>query len=47
MPPFEALRARFSEKEIVELTWVNAAENYYNLQAAVLGIGSDELAGTA
>ena len=41
---FEALRARFSEKEIVELTWVNAAENYYNLQAAVLGIGSDGLA---
>ena len=44
---FEALRAHFSDKEIVELTWVNAAENYYNLQAAVLGIGSDELAGTA
>ena len=41
---FAALRAHFSETEIVELTWVNAVENYYNLQAAVLGIGSDELA---
>ena len=42
---FEALRAHFNETEIVELTWLNAAENYFNLQAAVLGIGSDGLAG--
>ena len=40
---FETLREHFNETEIVELTWVNAAENYFNLQAAVLDIGSDEL----
>lgn len=40
---WQALRQHFSETEIVELTWVNAAENYFNLQAHVLGIGSDEL----
>ena len=39
-----AVRKNFSEKEIVELTWLNAAENYYHLQAAVLGVESDELA---
>jgi alkylhydroperoxidase family enzyme len=39
-----AVRGNFTEKEIVELTWLNAAENYYNLQAAVLGVESDELA---
>jgi len=38
------LRQHFNETQIVELTWLNAAENYYNLHAAVLGIGSDELA---
>jgi alkylhydroperoxidase family enzyme len=42
-----ALRAHFSEVEIVELTWLNAAENYFNLQAAVLGIESDGLAALA
>ena len=40
---FAAVRKHFSETEIVELAWVNAAENYFNLQAAVLGIESDEL----
>lgn len=40
---FAAVRAHFNETEIVELAWVNAAENYFNLQAAVLGIESDEL----
>lgn len=39
-----AVRAHFTELEIVELTWLNAAENYFNLQAAVLGIESDGLA---
>ena len=39
-----ALREHFTEVEIVELTWLNAAENYFNLQAAVLGIESDGLA---
>lgn len=38
-----AVRAHFSDEEIVELTWLNAAENYFNLQAHVLGLGSDEL----
>lgn len=37
------VKAQFSETEIVELTWLNAMENYYNLQAGVLGIESDEL----
>ena len=40
---WETVRELFSEKEIVELTWLNATENYYNLQAGVLGIGSDNL----
>ena len=38
------VKAQFSETEIVELTWLNAMENYYNLQAGVLGIESDDLA---
>jgi alkylhydroperoxidase family enzyme len=28
---FDALRKHFSEREIVEITWLNAVENYYNL----------------
>ncbi len=40
---FAAVRAHFTETEIVELAWINAAENYFNLQAHPLGIGSDEL----
>ena len=39
-----AVRENFSETEIVELVWLNAVENYFNLQAAVLGIESDQLA---
>jgi alkylhydroperoxidase family enzyme len=39
-----ALRANFSETEVVELVWANAAENYFNLQATALGIESDGLA---
>ena len=38
---FEALRKHFSEREIVEITWVNAIENYYNLINIPLEIGSD------
>ena len=38
---FEALRRHFSEREIVEITWVNAVENYYNLINLPLGIESD------
>lgn len=40
---FAAVRAHFTKTEIVEISWVNAAENYFNLQAHPLGIGSDEL----
>lgn len=40
---FEALRAHFDEREIVELTWLVALENYYNLLNRPLGIGSDHL----
>ena len=38
---FENLRRHFSEREIVEITWVNALQNYYNLVNLPLGIGSD------
>jgi alkylhydroperoxidase family enzyme len=40
---WQQVREQFSETEIVELTWLNAAENYFNLQAGILGIGSDNL----
>lgn len=42
-----AVREHFGDEEIVELTWLNAAENYFNLQAHTLGIGSDELLAAA
>ncbi|MGA7793389.1 MAG: hypothetical protein WCA19_10145 [Candidatus Acidiferrales bacterium] len=38
---FEALRKHFSEREIVEITWLNAVHNYYNLINMPLEIGSD------
>jgi alkylhydroperoxidase family enzyme len=38
---FEALRHHFSEREIVEVTLLNAIENFYNLVNLPLGIGSD------
>jgi AhpD family alkylhydroperoxidase len=37
-------KRHFSETELVEIVWLNASENYFNLQAAVLGIESDGLA---
>lgn len=40
---FERLQAHFSEREIVEITWLNAMENYYNLLNRPLNIESDEL----
>jgi alkylhydroperoxidase family enzyme len=40
---FEALRRQFSETEIVEITWLNAIHNYYNLLNIPLQIGSDGL----
>lgn len=42
---FEALRTCFTEREIVEITWLNALENYYNLLNLPLGIASDDLCG--
>jgi AhpD family alkylhydroperoxidase len=44
---FEALRAHFSEREIVEITWLCALEHYYNLINLSLGIGSDDLCALA
>jgi alkylhydroperoxidase family enzyme len=38
---FDALRRHFSEREIVEITLLNAIENFYNLTNLPLGIGSD------
>jgi AhpD family alkylhydroperoxidase len=40
---FDALRPHFDERKIVELTWLVAMENYYNLLNRPLGIGSDNL----
>ena len=40
---FEGLRKHFGEREIVDLTWLNAVGNYYNLMAVPLGIESDGL----
>jgi alkylhydroperoxidase family enzyme len=40
---FNALKQHFNEKEIVEITWLNAVENYFNLQAKPLKISSDNL----
>jgi alkylhydroperoxidase family enzyme len=44
---FEALRRHFNDREIVEITWLNALENYYNLINLPLGIGSDGLCAIA
>jgi len=41
---FETLRKHFDEREIVELTWLNAVGNYFNLLAMPLGLESDGLA---
>ncbi len=40
---FAEARRHFSDDEVVELAWVNAAESYFNLQAHPLGIGADGL----
>lgn len=44
---FEALRKQFSEREIVEITWLNAVENYYNLINIPLEIESDDFCAIA
>ena len=40
---FSTLRCYFSEAEIVEITWVQAAEAYYNAMSIPLAIESDGL----
>lgn len=44
---FEILRQNFGEGEIVEITWLNAVHNYYNLINIPLGIESDGLCSIA
>lgn len=44
---FAELRKHFDEREIVEITWLNALENYYNLLNLPLGIESDGLCAIA
>jgi alkylhydroperoxidase family enzyme len=44
---FAELRRHFNEVEIVEITWLNALENYYNLINLPLGIESDGLCAIA
>lgn len=44
---FERLRRHFDEKAIVEITWLAATENYYNLMAIPLGIEADGLCAIA
>lgn len=40
---FERLQNHFNEREIVQITLLNAIENFYNLMNAPMNIGSDEL----
>jgi alkylhydroperoxidase family enzyme len=40
---FDKLKTYFTEKQIVEITWVCASENYFNMQAKPLGFTSDNL----
>jgi alkylhydroperoxidase family enzyme len=39
-----AVKEIFSEREIVELTWLQASETYFNMLARPLGVPSDGLA---
>jgi alkylhydroperoxidase family enzyme len=40
---FLELKKHFTDVEIIELTWINAAESYYNSLMIPLGIESDHL----
>jgi alkylhydroperoxidase family enzyme len=40
---FAQLQKHFSEREIIEITWLNALGNYYNLMAIPLRVESDGL----
>jgi len=44
---FAALKRHFNDREIVEITWLNALENYYNLINLPLEIESDGLCAIA
>jgi alkylhydroperoxidase family enzyme len=44
---FAALRKHFSERQIVEITFLNALENFYNLMNLPLGIEDDGLCAIA
>ena len=44
---FERLRKHFNEREIVEVTWVNALANYYNLINVPLELEADGLCAIA
>ena len=44
---FERLRKHFNEREIVEITWVNALANYYNLINVPLELEADGLCAIA
>jgi len=41
---FAALRSHFDERQIVELSWLNAVGNFFSLMAVGLGLESDGLA---
>lgn len=38
---FAELQRHYSARDIVEITWLNASENYFNLLAKPLGLTSD------
>lgn len=40
---FDKLKTYFTDTQIVEITWVCASENYFNMQAKPLGFTSDNL----
>jgi AhpD family alkylhydroperoxidase len=44
---FETLRKHVSEKEIVEITWLNAIGNHFNLMAVPLELESDDFLSAA
>ena len=44
---FAALRAHFTDEQIVAITWLNAVENYFNLMNGPLEIHSDGLCAIA
>jgi alkylhydroperoxidase family enzyme len=44
---FQKLAMHFNDREIVEITWLNAVENYYNLLNIPLEIESDGLCAIA